>query len=428
MNNGAVCPLAGEAGVVTDTTRVAFHPLHMRNDGDTWVIGRMDTGDFAAVPPVAHRAIVLLSDGRTIGQVVRTLREETGRQVAVADFVAAIDGLGFLAAIDGRVRGGPKPIRASLPWLRPRHLRWLLHPAVPWLVLGIIAAGAAMIIAEPALLPRYHDLVWSRHSGIVLAGNAAIGWVLVWLHESGHLATARAVGVPARLRLSTRLQFLVAQTDVSGVWAAPRRARLTVYLAGIAVDLVTAAACLLTIGLAHPAGLAHQLLAVAVLEAVLFLPLEFLVFMRTDVYFLLQDLAGCANLYADGSAWIRYLARRMWHAARGARVDGAARGPSLALPSRERRAVRAYGWLLLCGTAGCLAAGIFITAPAGIALLAHAVSELASSSMADKTDGVAAIVVCCGFQIVWMRTWWRRHGRQVSAFARAWPQRAAGGR
>src|SRR5580692_909414 len=38
----------------------------------------------------------------------------------------------------------------------------------------------------------------------------------------------------------------------------------------------------MTIGLAHPAGLAYQLLAVAVLEAVLFLPLEFLVFMRTD--------------------------------------------------------------------------------------------------------------------------------------------------
>jgi hypothetical protein len=48
MSNGAVCPLAGEAGVVTDTTRVAFHPLHMRNDGDMWVIGRMDTGDFAS--------------------------------------------------------------------------------------------------------------------------------------------------------------------------------------------------------------------------------------------------------------------------------------------------------------------------------------------------------------------------------------------
>jgi hypothetical protein len=37
------------------------------------------------------------------------------------------------------------------------------------------------------------------------------------------------------------LSILVAQTDVSGIWAAPRRTRITTYLAGIAVDLLIAA-------------------------------------------------------------------------------------------------------------------------------------------------------------------------------------------
>ena len=54
--------------------------------------------------------------------------------------------------------------------------------------------------------------------------------------------------------------------------------------------------------------------------------MELLVFMRTDVYFLVQDLAGCANLYADGSARVRYLARRIWHAAK--RTSSAPRDPS----------------------------------------------------------------------------------------------------
>ncbi len=53
----------------------------------------------------------------------------------------------------------------------------------------------------------------------MIAVDAAIGWVLIALHELGHLATARAAGAPARISLGTRLQFLVAQTDVSGVWA-----------------------------------------------------------------------------------------------------------------------------------------------------------------------------------------------------------------
>jgi hypothetical protein len=398
----------------------------MRRDGDSWVIGRIDTGDFAVIPPVAQRAIALLSEGRTIGEVAGVLRQETGRVIAVTDFVVELDGLGFLTAIDGQACNGPGPARPSLPWLRPQHLRWLLHPALPWLVLGIIVAAAAMVITHPALLPQYHDLVWSRHSGLVLAGNAALGWTLAWLHELGHLTTARAAGVPARLGLSTRLQFLAAQTDVSGVWAAPRRTRLTVYLAGMAVNLTAAAVCILAIGLARPNGLAHHLLAAAALESVLLLPVELLIFMRTDVYFLIQDLAGCANLYADGSARIRYLARRMQHAAR--RTSSVPRDPARDLPPRERRAVRAYSWLLLCGTTSTIAAAVVFAGPAAITLLAHAIGETASSSPVDKSDGAAAIIVCCGFQILWLRTWWRRHGGRVSAYLQARQQRPAGRR
>lgn len=422
----SAAPSADRTAVVTGATRVVFHPLSMRREGDSWVIGRIDTGDFVVVPPVAQRAITLLSDGRTIEEVATSLRQEAGSDIAVSDFVVSLDGLGFLTAIDGQARDGPDPVRPSLPWLRPQHLRWLLHPALPWLVLGTIVAAVAMVTAQPEVLPRYHDLVWSRHSGLVLAGNAALVWALVWLHELGHLTTARAAGAPARLSLSTRLQFLAAQTDVSGVWAAARRTRLTVYLAGIAVNLVIAALCVLVAGFAHPHGLAHHLIAVVVLECVLGLPVELLIFMRTDVYFLVQDLAGCANLYADGSARVRYLALRIWNIAR--RSGSLPCDPAQALPPRERRAVHAYSWLLLCGTAGCIATAVMFAVPAAIALIVHAIGEVASSSLVAKTDGVAAIIACCGFQILWLRTWWRHHGGRVNAYLQARQLRAAGRR
>jgi putative peptide zinc metalloprotease protein len=413
--------LAGEAGLlVADSSRVVFHPLTMRRDGDGWVIGRMDTGDFAAMPPTAHRAIALLSAGRTVGEVAEALRRETGKDMAVADFVTQLDGMGFLSAIDGQCRKGPGPVRASLPWLRPQHVCWLLSPLAPWLTAAVIAGAVALVIADPGVLPGYRDLVWSRHSGLVLLVDATIGWALVWLHELGHLATARAAGVPGRFSLSTRLQFLVAQTDVSGIWAAPRRVRLTVYLSGIAVDLLVASACLLASDLAHPGGLARRLLLVVVLEAVLVLPTEFLIFMRTDVYFLVQDLSGCANLYADGSAHLRYLVRRLRHPATP--------DPAQALPPGQRRAVRAYCWLLLTGTAGCLAAAVVVTVPAAITLYHHAISELLGPVPAARADGAAAIAASCGYQILWLRAWWRRHGRRVTTFLQTRHQPATGRR
>jgi putative peptide zinc metalloprotease protein len=148
--------------------------------------------------------------------------------------------------------------------------------------------------------------------------------------------------------------------------------------------------------------------------------------MRTDVYFLIQDLAGCANLYADGSARICYFAQRIWHAAW--RTGTVPRNPGQALSPPERRAVHAYGWLLLCGTTGCITAAIFITVPAAIAILAHAIDEMASSSPIENIDGMTALIACSIFQIVWIRTWWRSHGGQVLAYLQAWQQRAAGGR
>src|SRR5262249_53315276 len=110
-------------------------------------------------------------------------------------------------------------------------------------------------------------------------------------------------------------------------------------------------------------------------------------------------------------------ARRMWDAIR--RRGCPPPGPAHDLPPRERRAVHAYSWLLLSGTAASIAVAASLTIPAAIALLAHATGELADRSPADRLDGIAALLVVGGSQIVWARTWWRRHGPQVSTYLRA---------
>jgi len=400
---------AGAVGVAGGS-RVRLHRLSERRDGDGWVIGRIETGDFITVPGVAHRVIALLGEGQAIDEVASRLRAETGTRFAVADFVAALDELGFVAAVDDRVRVDGAEVRPSLPWLRPGQVRWLLHPLMPVLVAGFAVAAAVILVLHPGLLPSYRLLVWSDRAGLVLAVNAAIAWTLILIHEFAHLATARAAGVPARITLSTRLQFLAAQTDVSGVWAAPRRTRMTVYLAGMGSNICTASVCLLILGLAGPQGLARQLLAVAAAEALLALPVQFLVFMRTDIYFVLQDLTKCANLYADGSAYLRYLGGRVTR--RGRYPD-----PSRGYPVPQRRAVRLYSAVLLAGTAICLGIEFGVTLPALIALLARAVSET-GHSLAGTVDGAVALAILAGFQIVWGSRWWHRHQRQVRSMTR----------
>jgi len=106
-------------------------PLCERRDGDGWVIGRIETGDFVSVPEVAHRVVEQLRAGQPVSAVAAVLRAETGTAFAVADFVTALDELGFVAAVDDLDRVDTARPRPSLPWLRPGHVRWLLHPS-PW--------------------------------------------------------------------------------------------------------------------------------------------------------------------------------------------------------------------------------------------------------------------------------------------------------
>jgi putative peptide zinc metalloprotease protein len=404
-------------------SRVVLRALCQRRARDGWVVGRIETGDFIAVPEVAHHVITLLEEGLAIGDIAGRLQAETGTSFAVADFVTALDELGFVAAVDDRMRTDNAPPQPSLPWLRPGHVRWLMHPLLPAVVAGFAVAAVVVLVLHPALLPSYRVLVWSGRAGVVLAVNAAIAWMIILVHELAHVATARAAGVPGRITLGTRLQFLAAQTDVSGVWAAPRRTRMTVYLAGMGIDVCCASSCLLIAGLGGVHGLARHLLAVAAAETLLGLLAEFMVFMRTDIYFVLQDLTGCANLYADGSAFLRYLCGRVTRGLRHA--SGQAADPSRQYPAARRRAVRLYSVLLLAGTAICLTIEFMVSLPALIALVGHAISEIATTPVAT-TDGSVALVILLGFQLLWASRWWHRHQHQVRSIAAPYLQAVKG--
>ncbi|TDD43829.1 hypothetical protein E1286_28255 [Nonomuraea terrae] len=378
---------------------VAFHPLGVRRDGDEWIVGRVDSGDFVAVPEEGLRAIRLLQDGMDVEEVEARLLRETGADLDVADFVAALSEAGLVAEVGGRPVPSPPPLRPSLPWLRPRHLRWALSPALHLALAVPIAAGAVCLALRPSIFPDWEAAFWSDTGTVVLLTWAAILWLTIGLHELAHLVAARAAGVPARMSLGTRLQFLVAQTDVSGVWPAPRRVRVVVYLSGTVLDL---ALCGIAVVWAYVAG-PHPLTSLVILIQLVRVAGQLLVFMRTDLYFLLQDLTGCRNLYGDGAAYVRHLLRGR-------------HGSLAALPPRERRSVRVYAVLQAVGTVVCLAVAVLVTVPLMLTLVVRAVqSLLAAEDAAGVADALVVLAIIVVPDLLWARVWWRRHGRRVAA-------------
>ncbi|WP_435251160.1 hypothetical protein [Streptomyces tendae] len=413
---------------ITPTTRVLLHDLAVRRDRDEWIVGRMTTRTFVALPAAGARAVELLGAGLSVGRTEESLRAETGEEFDIADFVGDLAALGFVARIGDHAVPDAEPPRASLPWLRPRHVRLALHPVIPLLVGALLAAAAVVLVRRPDLLPGYRDLLWSRHGSVVLLSGAAAGWTLLLAHELAHLVTARAAGVPGKMRLGTRLQFLVMQTDISGIELAPRRHRLTAYLAGIALNLSVASSLVLVLALTETGTTAHRLLAAALLLALLPLPFQCMVFTRTDLYFVLQDLTGCRDLYGDGLAYARYRARRsvrsvrsvssMRTVRRGVGAGDRDDDPSARLPAHERRAVRLYSVVLVVGTAACLTFMAAVTLPVDVALLVRAVRGLGPGhGLAGNADAVTVLVVLGGVNVLWLVTWWRNRRPRRSAGA-----------
>lgn len=394
-------------GELTDTSELEFFDLHMRDEGEEWIVGRVDSGRFIALPSIGARVISLLREGRRVGSVREELREELGQDINVAGLATSLSRVGFVRAVDGVAIPADPPMRSAFPAVAPEHVRFMAKWRF-WAPLGIIAlAVVAMSFAwGDRVTPA--AMVWSQYSGICILTAFLMAWASIFLHELTHLFSARALGVPGRISLGTRLQFLAAETDVSGVWVAPRRMRILVYSVGMILNAALLAASCGIFAFTAPGLLKDLAGASAIVQANLIVG-NCLFFMRTDVYFIIQDLARCRDLFGDATALFGYQLRRVFRRPSVRDVES----PLLRLPVRERRWVRLYALLMVPATAVCVGFFAVVTLPATILLLGNAWRNLLSSEPLRVADGVIVLTVTVGMQIVWFWVRLRRRRRAV---------------
>jgi hypothetical protein len=191
------------------------------------------------------------------------------------------------------------------------------------------------------------------------------------------------------------------------------------YLAGIGLDLVLTSALILAELTGSLPGLAEHVARAAIALLVLGVAMEFQVFMRTDLYFVLADLLRARNLHDDACG---YLLTRGPAILRWLRRERTAEGPAIELEetdAREYRLVRYYAWLMVAGAAVSVVALAALILPAGVTLVVRSWSELtaglARSDYLRVADASAAIAILVGswvfFLIVFLRSrgqWWRR--------------------
>lgn len=340
---------------VRPESRVRLRDILKRREGDRFIIGNEGLGEFFAVDLAAVRAIELLRSGKTVVETENALKAELGQEIDVADAARFLASRGLVAEIDGRAVPVPDDVAerlASAPPSRPSRVALL---PLATLALASLAIVVGALVARPEWLPSPANVALATRSPLltILAATLA-SLVVVSLHETGHWAVARAFGVRSRIRLATRAYFVVLETDVTNAWKLPRGPRVAIFLAGIGVNLLLSALAVLALG-ALERGLFVAPWLPSIAAAVLFLnfyqiAFQFLVFLRTDLYFVFVTATGEWNLHGDASSYFSDRARSALAALRKA-TTGRARVPERATPplTHTRHAFSTYATLLVAG-------------------------------------------------------------------------------
>ncbi|MGA9227669.1 MAG: hypothetical protein WB217_15095, partial [Mesobacillus sp.] len=127
-----------------------------------------------------------------------------------------------------------------------------------------------------------------------------VTFLLVMLHEFGHVLAVRSEGLPARIELGHRLFFVVLETDMSQVWKLPAEKRNKLYLAGMYFDMVVLFIAITAQFFTSEESILTGLLNLVVLDTFIRLVYQAAVFMKTDLYYVFENWTGCYNLMENG--------------------------------------------------------------------------------------------------------------------------------
>jgi hypothetical protein len=196
------------------------------------------------------------------------------------------------------------------PPVPPRTVRFhtlgrAMFSPVAWLVYGLVVVAAILaMISRPDLRPDPGHVFFlpSLIAVQIILVLTQIPGLLV--HEWFHVMAGRRRNLPTRLTVSRRMFFAVFETELNGLLGIPRSQRYLAFLAGLLADVLVIAG--LTLAAAADPGywLAQLALAVAYLTLVR-LAWQLLIFLRTDLYYVLTTALGCTNLTEASTAYLR---------------------------------------------------------------------------------------------------------------------------
>jgi putative peptide zinc metalloprotease protein len=293
---------------ITVHSKIKLHPLEIRKEKKNYIIEDLTTSEFYEMPEICVVAIRKILDGIGLEEIERDLKWQFPKEeVDLQEFAEQLLDLDLVEEVDGEkieTSGNKKEkVKSGFTWISTKFASLFFNKFTKIGYSVLFVLNISLFVFNPHLFPHYKDvfifdlmfqntLIW-----------IVIGVSLALFHEFGHILAIRAHGLPTKLEVGHRLFLVVLETDLSLAWKISAKDRIHVYLSGLSFDnLVLFLALLTQILFPNSSDLFLKIIAFIVLDVVVRVIYQCCVYMKTDLYYVLENLTGCHNLMENAMA------------------------------------------------------------------------------------------------------------------------------
>lgn len=297
-------------------SEITLYPLSIRQDKKHYIVEEPISGDFFELPEIGVDAIKRLEQGEELVSIEHALKTSyPDEEVDIIDFVEQLLELGLVQEVDGvlvkKEQSKSTSRSGGFLWIPHSVGRLFFNGVMTKIYLLLLVANIVMLILNPNLFPHYKDIFLFDSMMLNIISYLFISLLLILLHEFGHILAIRSHDLPAKLSIGNRLIFIVFETDLTQAWKLDPKKRNILYLAGLSFEQVILFLSLGAMLLFPDAGIIG-ILGIIVLDIFIKFIYQCCFYMKTDVYYVVENITGCYNLMENGKIYLnsRFKKRR----------------------------------------------------------------------------------------------------------------------
>lgn len=291
---------------LSHSSKIHLIDLEIIKDKRNYIVKDHLTNNFFEMPKICIDAIELINQGAPLKEIEDTLKlQNPDEDVDILEFVGQLYELGLVKEIDGvAVEKQVVENHSGGKAISPKLAKFFFNKISVKLYALLFAVNLAIFVFRPDLFPTYIDFFPFEIMSINILVYMVLSFTFVVVHELGHVLSIRAHDLPTKVGVGNRLFLVVLETDMTPAWGLPPKERNTLYLAGMYFDTVVLFVALVLQMLLPGNPIIIGILGIVALDVVLRMIFQCCFFMKTDLYYIFENVTGCYNVMENGRRYL----------------------------------------------------------------------------------------------------------------------------